>query len=74
MFVKLMRYIQLVKFPNKLLTLNEIKKILEDNISQYNLQNQLTARERESTGEYIAKMIIDAHTNYIKYLKQLVRL
>lgn len=63
-----------VKFPNKLLTLNEIKKILEDNISQYNLQNQLTARERESTGEYIAKMIIDAHTNYIKYLKQLGRL
>lgn len=57
-----------VKLPNKTLSLMQIKMIMESSIEQYNIQNQLEATEGESFGDYIAKMLVDAHIDYIKYL------
>lgn len=60
-----------VKLPNIPLTLFQVKKIIEESVMQYNLQNQSEITEKESFEDYIAKMLTDAHTDYIKYLQQL---
>lgn len=60
-----------VKLPNTPLTLAQVKKIIEGSVMQYNIQNQSEMTEKESFEDYIAKMLTDAHTDYIKYLQQL---
>lgn len=60
-----------VKLPNTPLTLFQVKEIIEESVMQYNLQNQTEIMEKESFEDYIAKMLTDAHTDYIKYLQQL---
>lgn len=58
-----------VKLPAKPLTLIQMKKIIKSTVEQYNMQNRKEATE-EFCEDYIAKMLIDSHTDYLKYLKR----
>lgn len=62
-----------VKLPSRSLTMIQVKKCLECSIEEFNQQNRENVSERETFGDYIVKMLFDAHRDYISYLKQLDR-
>lgn len=59
-----------IKLPNKVLTMVEIKKYLATAIKQFNQQNQVETTPPETFGDYIVKMLFDAHKSYIWHLRQ----
>ncbi len=57
-----------IKLPNKVLTMVEIKKHLAIAIKQFNQQSRGGTAPSETFGDYIVKMLFDAHKSYVGYL------
>lgn len=58
-----------IELPNKPLTMVQVKKCVENSIASFNEQNRLDAENAETFGDYIVKMLVDAHKDYVNYLK-----